>query len=99
MLTHQLRCRPVGVALLSCALTLGMVACDPEANTSPLDPKLGALASNGGPTKTPALRPGSPALDAASTADCPSTDQRGVVRPQGSVCDIGSYERQAKGGK
>ena len=69
MLTHQLRCRPVGVALLSCALTLGMVACDPEANTSPLDPKLGALASNGGPTKTHALRPGSPALDAVSTAD------------------------------
>jgi CSLREA domain-containing protein len=68
-------------------------------NTAPLDPRLGALANNGGPTKTHALRPGSPALDAASTADCPSTDQRGVVRPQGSVCDIGSYERQVKGAK
>ena len=38
--------------------------------------------------------PGSPALDAASTPDCPTTDQRGVLRPQGAACDIGSYERE-----
>jgi hypothetical protein len=62
--------------------------------TSPIDPLLGPLALNGGPTRTHALEAGSPALDAASAADCPATDQRGVARPQGSGCDIGSYERE-----
>lgn len=56
---------------------------------------LGPLASNGGPTETHALLPGSPAIDAGS-GDCPppGTDQRGVARPQpqGAACDIGAYE-------
>jgi CSLREA domain-containing protein len=63
-------------------------------NTTPIDPKLGPLALNGGPTRTFALLAGSPAIDAASTPDCPETDQRGVPRPQGPACDIGSYERE-----
>jgi CSLREA domain-containing protein len=62
--------------------------------SNPLDPKLGLLADNGGLTRTHALLLGSPAIDAASTPDCPPTDQRGVLRPQGSACDIGSYERE-----
>jgi CSLREA domain-containing protein len=62
--------------------------------TAPIDPKLGPLALNGGPTRTHALLLGSPAIDAGSTADCPATDQRGVSRPQGAGCDIGSYERE-----
>jgi CSLREA domain-containing protein len=62
-------------------------------NTSPIDPRLGPLANNGGPTRTHALLLGSPAIDAAATPDCPATDQRGVLRPQGAACDIGSYER------
>jgi CSLREA domain-containing protein len=62
--------------------------------SAPIDPKLGSLADNGGPTKTHALLLGSPAIDAASTPDCPTTDQRGVLRPQGTACDIGSYERK-----
>jgi CSLREA domain-containing protein len=62
-------------------------------NRSPIDPRLGPLADNGGPTRTHALLVGSPAIDAASTPDCPTTDQRGVLRPQGAACDIGSYER------
>jgi CSLREA domain-containing protein len=62
--------------------------------SAPLDPKLGRLADNGGPTRTHALLLRSPAIDAASTPDCPPTDQRGVLRPQGAACDIGSYERQ-----
>jgi len=62
------------------------------------DAGLGALALNApGTTATHALLDGSPALDAgtctglddATVAD----DQRGVVRPQGSACDIGAYER------
>jgi len=60
---------------------------------TPIDPKLGLLANNGGSTKTHALLAGSPALDAASTTDCPTKDQRGVPRPQGAGCDIGSYEK------
>jgi CSLREA domain-containing protein len=61
---------------------------------APIDPKLGPLADNGGPTRTHALLLGSPAIDAASTPACPTTDQRGVLRPQGAACDIGSYERK-----
>jgi CSLREA domain-containing protein len=60
---------------------------------APLDPQLGPLANNGGLTLTQALKAGSPALDAASTPLCPTGDQRGVVRPQGPACDMGSYER------
>jgi CSLREA domain-containing protein len=64
-------------------------------SSSPIDPRLGPLASNGGATQTHALKSGSRAIDAASTAESPSTDQRGLVRPQGPASDIGSYERKA----
>jgi CSLREA domain-containing protein len=59
-----------------------------------VDPSLLALADNGGPTKTQALSPGSPAIDAvpAAGAGCTSTDQRGVTRPFGAGCDIGAFE-------
>ncbi len=53
---------------------------------------IGALADNSGPTLTHALLPGSPAIDAGNNAACSATDQRGVTRPQGAQCDIGSYE-------
>jgi CSLREA domain-containing protein len=58
------------------------------------DPQLGPLASNGGPTQTQALQPGSPAIDHGGTSanGCPPTDQRGISRPQGPACDIGAFE-------
>lgn len=59
------------------------------------NPLLGAVANNGGTTQTMALLPGSPAIDGATFSapnGCPSTDQRGVARPQNSVCDIGAFE-------
>jgi hypothetical protein len=56
------------------------------------NPLLGPLQDNGGFTQTMALGPGSPAIDAGNDANCPSTDQRGVTRPQGSHCDMGAYE-------
>jgi hypothetical protein len=60
-----------------------------------MNPKLGPLADNGGPTLTLALLTGSPALNVIPPADCAvSVDQRGVHRPQGPRCDIGSYERK-----
>jgi large repetitive protein len=62
------------------------------------DPVLGPLANHGGFTETLALLPGSPAIDAGDNTSCPSTDQRGVPRPQGAACDIGAYESQAPTG-
>lgn len=60
----------------------------------PIDPLLGPLTKNGGPTVTHALLPGSPAIDTGTSENCPATDQRGVARPQGSACDMGSFERE-----
>ena len=57
-----------------------------------VNPLLGFLQNNGGPTETHGLLPGSPAIDAGDNAICPSTDQRGVARSQGGQCDIGAYE-------
>ena len=57
-----------------------------------VDPLLGPLRDNGGPTLTHALLPGSPAIDSGDDAACPATDQRGVARPQGAHCDIGAFE-------
>ncbi len=59
----------------------------------PIDAKLRRLEFNGGPTATNALLPGSPAIDAGDGGSCPPVDQRGVPRPRGTSCDIGSYER------
>jgi len=62
-------------------------------NIIPTDPKLGPLSNNGGATQTLALLAGSTAIDAGGkNSICATTDQRGVLRPQGSSCDIGSYE-------
>ncbi len=56
------------------------------------DPLLESLQDNGGLTRTLALSAGSPAIDAGGNEGCPTTDQRGVRRPQGSACDIGAFE-------
>jgi predicted outer membrane repeat protein len=53
------------------------------------DPKLGALADNGGPTQTAAPLAGSPAMQIG--LDCPATDQRGVTRPTNG-CTAGAVE-------
>lgn len=57
---------------------------------------------NGEPIFYPLL-PTSKAVDTGSPLICPSTDVRGVVRPQDgngdsiALCDIGSFEREAAG--
>jgi len=61
---------------------------------APIDPLLGLLSKNGGTTAMHALLAGSPAIDAGTSEGCPATDQRGVTRPQGEACDMGSFERQ-----
>jgi predicted outer membrane repeat protein len=65
----------------------------------PLDPRLGALAFNGGPTRTHALLVGSPAIDRGSNFGAPAFDQRGFARPRDGdgdgnpIVDIGAFER------
>jgi hypothetical protein len=54
------------------------------------NPNLQALANNGGFTQSMALGAGSSAVDQG--LGCAASDQRGVTRPQGLVCDIGAYE-------
>jgi hypothetical protein len=55
------------------------------------DPKLAALAANGGPTRTHALAADSPAVNMAVAGRCPATDQRGMPRVA-AACDSGAYE-------
>ena len=75
------------------------------ANYVTVDPRIGALAGNGGPTWTHALLGGSPAIDAAAPSGCGDEqqaliagDQRDYGRPADgdgdgqSRCDIGAYE-------
>lgn len=62
---------------------------------TPIDPRLGPLAHNGGPTATHAVLPGSPAVDAIPSVVCAVTeDQRGTSRPQNTHCDIGAFEAE-----
>ncbi len=57
-----------------------------------IDPQLGLLQDNGGYTETYGLNPGSPAIDAGKSLPNISTDQRGILRPQRKLFDIGSFE-------
>jgi hypothetical protein len=71
-------------------------------NASPINPLLGALQNNGGPTQTRALLPGSPAINAGDNAAIanppfggpPFTDQRGTGfnRIVNTTVDIGAFE-------
>jgi fibronectin-binding autotransporter adhesin len=62
---------------------------------------LGNLASNGGPTQTIALLPGSAAIGSgtlglpAATINVPGTDQRGGLRPTTGAIDIGALQSGA----
>src|SRR5262249_43409229 len=61
---------------------------------SPLDPLLGPLASNGGPTQTHALMPDSPALHPRTNSLGPATHPRGLLRVSGAGADMGAFEVQ-----
>lgn len=73
----------------ACGLTNGV-----SGNIVGSDPLLGPLQNNFGLTETHALLGGSPAFNAGTNAGCPATDQRGITRPQGAICDIGAVEVQ-----
>jgi CSLREA domain-containing protein len=81
--------RSIWSANLSDDATCGFAA---GQGIGPVDPRLGPLANNGGPTDTHALGEGSPAINAADPQLCTtgSPDQRHA--PSTDPCDIGSYE-------
>ncbi len=84
----------------------GFTAAGDQVGTAvaPINPQLGPLADNGGPTLTHALLTGSPALDAGNNSlakdaanNTLTTDQRGVGRFAAALSatptvDIGAYE-------
>jgi hypothetical protein len=83
--------------LLRIAAGSNLVPANPDANGNivgsqvhPINPNLGPLADNGGPTLTEALGANSPAINAGTAIGAPTTDQRGVLRD--STPDIGAYE-------
>lgn len=63
-------------------------------NATPLDPLLEALANNGGPTLTHALKAGSPAFDNGSNPSTLQYDQRGAGHPRSlqTAVDVGAFE-------
>jgi hypothetical protein len=68
-------------------------------SANPIDPLLGSLQDNGGPTPTMALLPGSPAINAGGLTDS-EWDQRGSSYPRlvNGATDIGAYQVQPNGG-
>jgi len=83
---------PISVNNLIENNSTGGYACGVPILTS--DPNLGSLQDNGGYTQTMAITATSPAYEAGNTDpdECAATDQRGVSRPQETVCDLGAYE-------
>ncbi|MBK7896017.1 MAG: hypothetical protein IPJ90_14315 [Anaerolineaceae bacterium] len=55
-------------------------------------PDLGVLADNGGPTQTHLPLAGSALIDGGVCLSTITVDQRGVARPAGAACDVGSVE-------
>jgi hypothetical protein len=73
----------------------GWVATDQTGSAdSPLDPRLGPLQNNGGPTFTHALLAGSPALHMGDPAAIHSLDQRGSIRGYWHRADVGAFETE-----
>jgi CSLREA domain-containing protein len=81
--------------------TCGFTGTGDHLNTNPT--LAASLAANGGPTKTYALQPGSPAIDKGLSSAGETVDQRGIKRPSdfpsianapgGNGTDIGAFER------
>ena len=102
------QCRSTRLRAITSFNLVSDLSCGPNfAELQGVDPLLDTLRNNGGPTRTMALLPGSPAIDVIPSrviepwrAFLPGTrctegasDQRGVARPAGSSCDIGAYEQ------
>ena len=91
----------IGMANGSIGFINGINADQVGSIASPIDPLIGPLQMNGGPTPTHALLPGSPAIDQGKSFGV-HTDQRGYHRPYnytsipnvpgGDGSDIGAFE-------
>jgi len=91
----------IGAGDGSAGFTNGVNADQVGSSAAPIDPRLGPLQMNGGPTPTHALLPGSPAIDQGKSFGV-HADQRGHRRPQnfpsipnapgGDGSDIGAFE-------
>ncbi|MET0229918.1 MAG: choice-of-anchor Q domain-containing protein [Rhodanobacteraceae bacterium] len=85
-----------GVAITGSGNLIGEVASDVIVPPDSLrgDPHLLPLASNGGATRTHALRGDSPGIDAGNNDASLSSDQRGSGYPRvvGTAADIGAFE-------
>ena len=96
----------IGVADGSSGFVNGLNGDRIGSSATPLNPLLGQLQDNGGPTFTHALLPGSPAIDQGNSLGL-NRDQRGRRRPidlasvlnapGGDGSDIGAYELGARG--
>lgn len=78
-------------------------SCDSATTKTAAEINLAALANNGGPTWTMKLQSPSDALNTGDNTVCAAAvgspnfgagglDQRGVIRPQNTTCDVGAYE-------
>jgi hypothetical protein len=80
----------VGDGTESTGLTNGVNQDQVGTGASPINPQLGPLQNNGGPTDTRALLAASTARDAGNDTLAPPLDQRGFGRS--GVSDIGAFE-------
>ena len=91
-------CNLIGNGTGSTGLTNGVNGDKVGTAGSPIDPLLGPLQDNGGPTQTMALLAGSPAIDAGNNSSAPAIDQRGTTRildgngDGTATIDIGAFE-------
>ena len=81
-------CLDTGTALASTANLVQDGSCGAAISG---DPVLNTLADYGGPTRSCALLPESPAIDAGDSATCTAADQHGQPRNDW-ICDIGAFE-------
>ncbi|MFK7820251.1 MAG: Ig-like domain-containing protein [Planctomycetaceae bacterium] len=81
----------IGVGVGLTGITNGVLGNQIGTAANPIDPLIGPLQDNGGPSPTHALLPGSPAINAGDTSN--DVDQRLVDRPDDDADrDIGAYE-------
>jgi CSLREA domain-containing protein len=80
--------------------TVGCAGITGPGDITGLDPKLGQLLDNGGPTHTqtpaadsPVIDAGNPATAGSGSGACTASDQRGAPRALGGRCDIGAVEQ------
>lgn len=82
----------IGTEGLASGFVNGVMGDQVGTDLNPIDPELGELRNNGGPTHTHAPRVGSPVIDAGDPVSFQALDQRGMPRPIGLRSDIGAVE-------